>query len=156
MDVVNSPHDLQPGFKTDFKFSLQVHSTTESFRALTIEQVSSLLAITFFGFEHFLLQRNCHLPDENFNENFDTKPILKVIKKRSTLKTTKLDKHFVFQQFTTQGCLFDCMIRKAYGLCGCIPWDYPVPPGYLNVTLCYANKTLCFQNAVKDTIWAQR
>lgn len=33
----------------------------------------------------------------------------------------------MFKAYSQKGCLFDCRIKNALKLIGCIPWDYPLP-----------------------------
>ena len=35
----------------------------------------------------------------------------------------------IMKQYTKDGCVFECMIKMAKEECGCIPWNFPHPPG---------------------------
>ena len=34
----------------------------------------------------------------------------------------------MFQNYTYEGCIFECRLEKAFKAIGCLPWDYPIPP----------------------------
>ena len=34
----------------------------------------------------------------------------------------------MFHNYTYEGCIFECRLKKAFKAIGCLPWDYPIPP----------------------------
>ena len=42
----------------------------------------------------------------------------------------------MFREYTEEGCLFECKLRKAANYSQCIPWDYPVPNGLEDMDIC--------------------
>ena len=34
----------------------------------------------------------------------------------------------MLRNYTYEGCIFECRLKKAFEAIGCIPWDYPIPP----------------------------
>ena len=35
----------------------------------------------------------------------------------------------IFKEYSSKGCVFECMLHLARETCGCTPWNYPHPPG---------------------------
>ena len=33
----------------------------------------------------------------------------------------------MFNNYTYEGCIFECRLKNAFETVGCIPWDYPIP-----------------------------
>ena len=42
----------------------------------------------------------------------------------------------MFKEYTEEGCLFECKLKRAAKSSKCIPWDYPVPKGLEDMPIC--------------------
>ena len=42
----------------------------------------------------------------------------------------------MLKQYRKEGCLFECRVRFAATMAGCIPWDYPLPTNMTDLPLC--------------------
>ena len=63
----------------------------------------------------------------------------------------------MFKMYRHKGCLFECRLRYAASVVGCLPWDYPVPLGLEEIDTCLSwqnetNKLKQFHDAMDDPI----
>ena len=42
----------------------------------------------------------------------------------------------MFRSYRQQGCQFECRLRNSAKRAGCVPWDYPLPPGGVSEEIC--------------------
>ena len=45
----------------------------------------------------------------------------------------------MFKFYRQKGCQFECRLRYAAALAGCIPWDYPIPKGLEGIAMCISS-----------------
>ena len=48
----------------------------------------------------------------------------------------------MFKEYTEEGCLFECKLRRAANFSKCIPWDYPTPKGMDKMDICTMGSNL--------------
>ncbi len=65
------------------------------------------------------------------------------IKGRKCRFSNEAENMEVLLQYTQAGCEFECLLRNARHFCGCVPWNYPHPPGNVSLICDYLGNT-CF------------
>ena len=50
-----------------------------------------------------------------------------------------------FKYYRYEGCLYECRIRHASKMAGCIPWDYPTIKNMSDVAVCTINKKVSLE-----------
>ena len=46
----------------------------------------------------------------------------------------------MFKYYREEGCLYECRIKYANQMAGCIPWDYPSIVNMSNAAICTSNE----------------
>ena len=49
------------------------------------------------------------------------------------------DSESMFKFYRQKGCQFECRLRYAATIAGCIPWDYPIPKGFEGTASCLSS-----------------
>lgn len=62
------------------------------------------------------------------------------------------DPKSVFKEYTQEGCMFECALRRSTTRCGCIPWDYPQLGSHEDIELCYGSLSKCFDTEMNKPV----
>ena len=72
-------------------------------------------------------------------------------KQRSCKFYSETEDSTVFQKYTSQNCLFECKMKRAFEFCGCVPWNYPPFDARDGLTpVCDSFGNECFDNFMTD------
>ena len=51
----------------------------------------------------------------------------------------------IFNYYRREGCLYECRVKYASQMAGCIPWDYPTIKNMSDVAVCTANEAVSLE-----------